>query len=223
MLPVPQTRKKQSYSSPTPPAWKGRDSLELVYQLNERYLKLMSEAAGSLDGCNWPAVVRHQGLWSGLAGDALERASRFPFVILDVHFSDENWWKAVVSGKGASLEGASSDRQWPWRETPGSVPVDLMQEILIFAWHTVKWDQRIARLSLGMAPAVAELIGALTPGRLAIISDNYRGALYLRWYNQPDFWSRLLIAARDNDEEILAETHLHAKLLVAGELIPRSK
>src|ERR1700722_19445463 len=103
--------------------------------------------------------------------------------------------------------------QWPWRETPGSVLVDLMQEMLIFAWHTVKWDQRIARLSLGMAPAVAESIAALTPGQLTIIAGNYRGALCLRWYNQPDFWRRLLIAARDNDEEILAEIHLHAKLL----------
>jgi hypothetical protein len=223
MLPVSQQTKKQGYNSPTPPAWKGRDSLELVYHLNERYLNLLSHAAATPEGCDWPAVVDQRELWSALAGEALQRASRFPFVILDVQFSDEKWWKAVVSGGGARLEGASSDRQWPWRERPGSVPVDLMQEMLIFAWHTVKWDQRIARLALGMAPAVAESIGALTPGQLAIISDNYPGALYLRWYNQPDFWCRLLIAARDNDEEILAETHLHAKLLMAGELIPRPK
>jgi hypothetical protein len=223
MLPVSQQAKKQVYNSPAPPAWKGRDSLELVYHLNGRYLKLLSQAAATPEGCDWPAVEDHRELWSALAGDALQRASRFPFVILDVHFSDEKWWKTVVSGGSTALEGTSPDRQWPWRERLGGVPVDLMQEMLIFAWHTVKWDQRIARLALGMAPAVAGSIGALTPGQLAIISDNYRGALYLRWHNQSDFWSRLLIAARDNDEDILAEIHLHAKLLMAGELIPRSK
>jgi hypothetical protein len=223
MLPVSQRTKKQSHNSPTPPAWKGRDSLELVHQLNERYLKLLSEASVIPEGCDWPAVVDNRELWSGLAGDALQGASRFPFVIFDVHFSDEKWWQAVVNGKIESSERRQADRQRPWYEWPGSGPVDLMQEMLIFAWHTVKWDQRIARLSLGMAPAVADSIAALTPGQLTIISDNYRGALCLRWYNQPDFWSRLLIAARDRNDAILAEIHLHAKLLMAGELIPRSK
>jgi hypothetical protein len=33
------------------------------------------------------------------------------------------------------------------------------------------------------------------------------------------FWTRLLEAARDDDEETLADIHLHAKLLLSGELI----
>jgi hypothetical protein len=45
-----------------------------------------------------------------------------------------------------------------------------MQETLIFAWHAVKWDRRVARLFLGMTPAVAESIGAVTPHQLAEIS-----------------------------------------------------
>jgi len=46
--------------------------------------------------------------------------------------------------------------------------------------------------------------------------------LRLRWADDKNFWSRLLVAARDGEEVDLAETHLHAKLLLCGDLISSS-
>ena len=134
-------------------------------------------------------------LWCTLDAAAVARAARFPFVILNVHFLSEPWWRDVINGSVAS----ATPHDWP-----ASVSEQLMNETLIFAWHTAKWDRGVARLSLGMSPAVAELIAALNPHQLARISAKHSSALKLRWADDAEFWTRLLIAARD-DEEMLGD------------------
>ncbi len=94
-----------------------------------------------------------------------------------------------------------------------------MSEVLVFAWHTARWDRRVARLVLGMVPSVVEIFRGLTPHELDAISGLRGGTLRLRWQDDRPFWTRLLGAARDDDEEALADIHLHAKLLLSGELI----
>jgi hypothetical protein len=204
---------RQRYQPPTPPRWRGRDSVDLADHLNVRCLKLLRDVAGAPDGLDWPLVAYDPKLWSTLDAQTIERAARFPFVILDVHFTDVTWWREVLNGSGVP----AAHHTWP-----ASMSEQLMSETLVFAWHTVKWDRRVARLSLGVLPAVAEFIAALTPHELATISGKHSSELRLRWDNSPDFWSSLLTAARDGDEELLAEIHLHAKLLLCGELISRS-
>ena len=209
----PKRKEKEIYRPPSPPRWKGRDSLDLAYQLNQRAFRLVRDMAARPDVSDWPLFAQDRGLWSQLDAGAIERAARFPFVILDVHFTDAEWWRGVIAGSEAS----ATPQDWP-----PQVSEHLMSETLIFAWHTAKWDHRVARLSLGMLPAVAESIAALTPQQLATISGQYSGALRLRWHDYPDFWTHLLGAARGDDQEALAEIHLHAKLLLCGELVSRS-
>jgi hypothetical protein len=201
---------QQRYQPPTPPRWKGRDSLDLAYQLNQRFFKLVSDLAANADADGWPLIAQGRELWSQLDTQAIERAARFPFLILDVQFISEQWWREVIDGEPAS----ASPHDWP-----ASVSGQLMSETLIFAWHTAKWDRGVARLSLGMSPVVAELIAALTPQQLASVSAQHSGALRLRWQDNADFWTSLLRAARSGDDDVLAEMHLHAKLLLCGELI----
>jgi hypothetical protein len=201
------------YHPPSPPRWKGRDSLDLVHQLNARCLKLLSEMAATPDAGNWPCVAHDRALWSKLDAKVIERAANFPFVILDVNFNNEKWWREVIDGS----VGSAAPHNWP-----SNLSEQLMSETLVFAWHTAKWDRRVARLSLGMLPAVAEAIAALTPGQLATISGQHSDALRLRWHDRPEFWTRLLIAARDGNGEALSEIHLHAKLLLSGELLART-
>jgi hypothetical protein len=198
------------YRPPLPPLWKGRDSLDLAYQLNQRFFRLASYLAANTDADGWPFMTLDRELWSKLDPQAIARAARFPFVILDVHFTRETWWREAIDGSGATA------RHHGW---PASVSEHLMSETLVFAWYTAKWDWRVARLSLGMLPAVAELIAALTPQQLAIVSAQHSGALRLRWQDESDFWTRLLVAARDGDEESLADSHFHANLLLSGELM----
>jgi hypothetical protein len=205
-------KENEQFRPPTPPRWKGRESLDLAFEVNQRTLKLLSDWAATPDAAGWPLTLDRE-LWSKLDAQAIARAARFPFVILDVHFTNQEWWRNVIAGCTAT----AVSHAWP-----ASASQELMSEMLIFAWHTAKWDWRVARLSLGMLPAVATLIAALTPQQLAKVSREHSGALLLRWADDKDFWTKLLIAAGNGDEEVLAEIHLHAKLLLVGDLISRS-
>jgi hypothetical protein len=170
----------------------------------------MSECAASPDIAAWPLTTQDRKLWSTLDSRVIASAARFPFVILDVHFTDIEWWRGMIAGSPRFATSAA----WP-----AKISEDLMSETLIFAWHTAKWDWRVARLSLGMLPAVATLIAGLTPQQLARVSKEHSSELRLRWADDKDFWSRLFVAARDGEEVLLAETHLYAKLLLCGDLI----
>jgi hypothetical protein len=194
---------------PLPPLWKGRDSLDLAFEINQRFFRLASDLAANADADAWP-LTQGRELWSQLDTQTIARAARFPFVILDVHFTRETWWREVIDGSGAP----ALPHVWP-----ASVSEHLMSETLVFAWHTAKSDWRVARLSLGMMPAAAQLIAALTPQHLASIAAQHSGALRLRWADDLNFWTRLLVAARDGDEEVLADIHLHAALRLSGELL----
>ena len=211
------TQRQSSYSPPSAPRWKGGDSLALVYQLNERCLTALCDWAASPGSCELPLIAKHRGVWSSIRADDVKRAARFPFVILDVHFEDEGWWrKPPESGNGARAE-ATRRNCWP-----PFFAEQLLQEVLIFAWHTVKWDRQVARLSLGMSPGVAEAIAELAPRQLAVIGQQFSGELRLRWQDDMDFWRAVLRAASTGDEDALSEIHRHAKLLLCGELLSRA-
>jgi hypothetical protein len=198
------------YSPPSPPLWKGRGSLDLAFEINQRFFRLASDLAANTDADAWPLMTQGRELWSQLDAPAIARAARFPFVILNAHFTNEAWWREMIGGGMAS----AAPHCWP-----ASVSEHLMSELLVFAWHTAKSDWRVARLSLGMLPAVAQLIAALTPQQLASVSAEHGGALRLRWQDDSDFWTRLVVAARGGDEEALADIHLHATLLLSGALL----
>lgn len=186
--------------SPAAPRWRGLDLLQLVYQLNERVFTLLKEDSAQSE------------LWLALDEAAVRRAAAFPFLIVDVRFVDEVWWRASLT----STENSMSESSSVW---PAEVARQLMSEVLVFAWHTVKWDRRVARLVLGMLPAVMEPIAALTPQQLDAIARRSAGAMRLRWEENRKFWSRLVDGARRNDEQLLAELHLHGELLLSGQLI----
>lgn len=200
-------REKDPTQPPQPPRWKGADALELVYKMNERAFTLLKEGA-----------MQNRDLWSDLDVQAIQRAARFPFVILDVCFTDELLWRSRSAANQRQPAARVGTLLWP-----EPLAEQLVGELLVFAWHTVKWDRQVARLSLGMMPGVVEAIAGLTPQQLTEVAAQFKSALRLRWQEDVEFWTRLLkAAAREGNEGTLADVHLHAKLLLLGELMTGS-
>lgn len=191
---------RQGFHAPTPPRWKGRDSLQLVYQLNARVFTVLRDSSPQT------------GLWSMIDEPAIRRAARFPFLAVDVHFTDALWWRSSVT-TAKSPTGVVSGL-WP-----PELAHQLMSEVLVFAWHTVKWDRRVARLVLGMLPAVMDIITTLTPQQLDSIARRCDTAIRLRWEEDRGFWAQLIDAACRGDEERIAELHLYGQLLLSGQLL----
>jgi hypothetical protein len=195
---------------PPTPRWKGRQSLEIVYRFNERCFQMIGESVGANGMCGAPAIAENRDLWSRLDEVARERAARFPFLILDVHFRNQTWWRNVIDG--TTVGEIASAHSYSLAEA-------LMEETLLFAAQTVHWDASVARLTLGMSPEVVELLQGLHPQLMASIWRKHSGELRLRWQEQPLFWRPLLVAACDADDEALSERHLDAQLRFCTELL----
>lgn len=199
---------------PKPPRWKGVQSLDLVYQLNERCMELLSKVAAS-DACAaaLPIVAENRDLWSRLECEPRRIAARLPFVVLDVHFADQGWWQRVTSS--CSEQRASEAR---CKLLPPEASEQLMHETVMFAWQTARWDRTVAQMVLGMSRSVAELISSLTPRQILAIATRESQSIGVRWANDPRFWRDLLLAAQTGNDERLADVQLHAKLLFCSEL-----
>ena len=208
-----QTTREAAYRPPLPPRWKGSDSVTMVHEFNARCLTALGAWAKGSIRCDLPVIEQHRAFWSQLDGLSIQRAAQLPFVILTVRFTDGHWWRAVADRRAKDPPAPASTGAWP-----SEIADPLAQELLIFAWHTVRWDERVARLLLGMSSEVGETLSRLSPRRLTEIGPVARRELRLRWQQDTAFWELLLTAALKDSRQALSEVHLHAKLLVCGEL-----
>lgn len=204
---------------PAPPRWRGVRSLALVHQLNERCLELLSQVAASANtDCPLALVQLHRDLWRNLDATARRLAARLPFVMVDIRFTDLAWWRharePVSSGACDAKETAS---------LPPSIGEPLMHETLMFVWHAAQSDARLACLAVGMSRDVSMAIAGMTAQEIRNVASKHSGEVGPRWRDAPEFWRKLLVAAQGGDENALADVHLHAKLLLSGELLAARK
>ena len=212
-----QTTRETTYRPPLPPRWKGASSLTLVHEFNERCLAALTGFAKGPGPCDIPVIAQCRALWSQLDALSIQRAAQLPFVILNVRFTDGPWWRTGAGPAPDARVTPMAAGAWP-----AAIAEPLLQELLIFAWHTVKWDARVARLLLGMSPQVAETLAELSPQRLTELGQEATGELRLRRQEDHGFWEPLLVAALKNSRQALSDAHLHAKLLFCGELLAAS-
>lgn len=197
---------------PSPPRWKGVQSLDLVRQLNLRSVELLCRVAENCDS-TLEAVALNRKAWIGASRDARHSLAMLPFVLVDAHFMDADWWRSV-SVIDLHQRGARSD--------PNGLPEDssaeLMQETLMFAWQTARWDRLTAQFLLGMSFHVANIIAGLTPQQVRTIAEREPHAVRIRWGDDPLYWRDLLSAASMADFQRLATLQLTGKLRICSEL-----
>lgn len=205
-------------ASATAPRWKRSQSLDLVHQLNEHCFALLAGVAAADAGRDLPLVSANRELWARLGSEARKRAALMPFVILDLHFANETWWRRVIDAPPSAVREPDVTNG-----LPPELSERLVQETLMFAWQMARSDRTAAQVSFAMQPPVAAMIGELTPGQVRDIASRTMGDIHVRWEDDGRFWRELLLAAEAGDNEAVAELQLHAKLLLLGPLIyPRS-
>jgi len=197
----------------SPPRWRGARSLELVYQLNDRCLELLSQMVAGAEGeCPLALVNLHRELWRQLDTSARQRAARLPFVIVDVQFTNSQWWQQAR--RPAVRPEAPTAACFPTE-----VGAQLMNETLMFVWHVAQSDSRGALHIVGMSPDVSAIVAALSAHELRDIAARNGSEIEPRWRDSPHWWGALLAAAIGDDQLALADIHLHAKLLLCGRLL----
>jgi hypothetical protein len=201
------------------PRWKGARSLHLAHELNSRCVDLLCDLATTPFVERAPAMVRaNRNLWCQLNGEARRRLAAFPFVIVDVRFTDEVWWR----GRGKVLDQVVAE--WPAAdESLREQRESLLLETLMFAWQVAREDTRVAQILFAMPQPVARLISSLAMQEIRTVAIERSNFLTVRWEENAQLWRELLVAVATDDERALEELRLHAKLLFCGDLISRGR
>jgi hypothetical protein len=201
-----------------PTQWKGAAALKQVHALNARCLELLARLAET-ERRRESAEMLHanQALWQQMDGAARARAAACPFLLLDAHFHNADWWRWAASN-GASRR-TTMTRGW-FAAKPAS---ELMRETLMLAWSTAGTDPRIASFLLGLASEVSVRMAALGLQDVERIAARYSRQLRPRWVEHPAFWRRLLLAAHAADLESLHDLYLYGIQLLGGELLLRDR
>ena len=197
-------------------AWKGAQALKGVHALNERCIELLAHVARTeRDRIDLAIVSRHRSLWRTLNATARGKAARTPLLLVDVNFQDADWWRWA---KDPRLSGRR--KMVPHAAFAGKIAGELMREALMLAWSTATSDCDTAGVLLGMTPAVSGIIAGLGPQDVERIAARHSKHLRPRWEHFPAYWGKLLIAARDGDQDVLHEIHIHGMQLLGSEMLP---
>lgn len=197
-------------------AWRGAQALKRVHALNERCLELLTQLARTEREQPTLAIVnQHRSLWRSLNATARKRAARTPFLLVDVHFQDADWWRSVKDSRPNRRS-----KMVLHAGLTGKIASELMRETLMLAWSTVAFERGAASILFGMTPAVSSIIAELGPQDVERIAARHSRYLEPRWEDFPALWGKLLVAARDGHEEALHEIHLHGMQLIGSELLP---
>jgi hypothetical protein len=192
------------------PRWSGAPSIELAHQLNVQCVELICELTVSPHPTLPAFVLQNRDLWRLLEPEARQRVAAFPFVIVDLRFKDDDWWRQV-SGRLST-----NSAEFP----PFG---DLVLETLLFARQSAREHVNVAKAMFAMTSAVASLIASLTLSQVRAVALGNTSELRVRWDNDPEFWRDLLIACRAGESEDLGTIRRQAKLLFCGELIPTKR
>jgi hypothetical protein len=67
-----------------------------------------------------------------------------------------------------------------------------------------------------MRPPVIKMIAVLTPTQVRDVGSRESREVRIRWSDDIDLWHDLLVAAEAGDDELVADLHLDAMLLLYG-------
>lgn len=219
---MPRRRKQQDTTARSPtPARHPIDAVAIdsLHEINERCLTLLMKSSRARRPVSaLPLIGPLRDLLRVLQPAVRRRAATHTIPLVDMEFSDPQWWQAVR---------AQPER--PWKEsTPASIfpkqaAIRLARVTLTVAWYCVRSDVTAACVLFGMPVAVAEIIGALKPSEIEVIAERQFHRMRPRWETRPQMWRDLLTAAMRADAAAMRDFAIQAHQLLSAETGPHSK
>lgn len=197
--------------------WLTDDALQPLLEINGQCVEMLRGMAhGAEARGGHPAVVAElRSLWLNVSADACRQIAACPFLLVDAGFNDEPRWRELQRGsvhdtpRAAGTDGCTSD-----------FAAGFVRSVLIYGWHLARAHRQVARVALGMSPACARSIAALSLTDLDWVSEHQPGWVRLRWESQPTIWRQFLLAAVNSERTALQHMSLRGiQLLAAGALI----
>ena len=187
------------------------------YEVNERCIEMLVNAARHEQDRPFALVSELRELLRSLDPPMRQRAARLTFLLVDMEFANPDWWHAARNHPSQQM------RTPLWRGCfPRPSAIQLARATLLLAWNSLRADPVTARILLGMAPGVSDLIADLRFDEIDRIAQKRFRHVRPRWDDRPAVWRRLLLAAQAEDEKLMGEFNLHGVQLLVGELLTPS-
>ena len=195
--PAPRPRLRHSNSGPP---------LVGVHEVNERCIEMLVSAARHEETQSFVLVLELRELLRSADRSMRQRAAQVSFLLVDMEFGNPDFWHVACSHPGQQLKTPL------WRGSfPRGSAIQLAHATLMLAWNSVRTDPATARILLGMARAVSELIVRLKFEEIERIAHKRFRHVRPRWDDRPAVWRRLLLAAQSDDAKLLGTVNLHAQ------------
>ena len=187
------------------------------YEVNERCIEMLVNAARHEPDRPFALVSELRELLRSLDPPMRQRAARLTFLLVDMEFANPDWWHAARNHPSQQM------RTPLWRGCfPRPSAIQLARATLLLAWNSLRADPVTARILLGMAPGVSDVIADLRFDEIDRIAQKRFRHVRPRWDDRPAVWRRLLLAAQAEDEKLMGEFNLHGVQLLVGELLTPS-
>jgi hypothetical protein len=199
---------------PTP--WAGLPLLDITRRLNQRSFALLGETWSDEARRSCSSVYALDHLWPKVDPRVCARVGRCPFLLMDLHFLNPDWWRLAGQSAGGPLQLNAPRAMFTEAQA-----APLVREILIEAWRMAGSMPRAANLLFGMAPVVSRTIAEFSIERVDRIAAEQARYLRPRWEESRTFWAQLLKAAIGSEDDALTGVHLHALQLLGSETVSR--
>jgi hypothetical protein len=193
-------------------------SLTSIHEVNERCLELLAHAARSELIPPFSLVYPLRDSFLEMTPELRKRAAARAFLLVDFEFANIPWWTAVRQFPEKQFRGTAWRNPFPRRSA-----IPLTRATLMLAWQMIRTDTDAARVILGMADEVADIIGTLQLTELDRIADRRHRHLEPRWANRPIVWHSLLSAALAPESAAIQRVDAYGLQLLTGDLAPVSK
>lgn len=203
-----KTRPSHPCSGLRPYRWPRARMLRDISQLNGRLLDSLAECTRSNPTVGKELLGIQEGLLADLDGVALRRAASIPVLLLDLRFSDVEWWTSAARCDEELL--APEPLLYPWQAA-------LARELLWVTWAALREDSSTASVLFGIRSPVAKVIEDLSPRQIEFLGGTWCGQLRPRCAGNPSFWKRLVAATSSREDSALAALHVFALQVMAGE------
>jgi hypothetical protein len=187
--------------------------LQPIWELNARCLRLLAEDAGTSPADSFPLVRHIRDALLTQSSETQTRAARTSFLLLDLEFSNLNWWQTVVTRPSHSPALPA----WRGRFSRAGGRT-LARGALSVAWHALRADPR-AHCRFGVLPAVGAVLESLSLAQVERLGERHYRFLRPRWEDRPDVWRQLLEGAATADYRRTRDFNIRGLQLLLGVLL----
>ena len=145
---------------------------------------------------------------------AIALAARYPFLLVDCRFSNVDWWREVCATPTRTRSGTQWLTQFPRKSA-----IALARATLVLAWHSTRTNRSLTAVTLGLSPAVADIISTLSLEGLQRIAEWQFRQVRPRWEERPEVWRQILGAAAGGVSGDSSELRLRGFQLTIGDLL----